>query len=56
MGMEGGHVIGNSLERLRAFRVEARDYVTEFRPLDGVGPAATRNDVVMLVGLSFVKP
>lgn len=51
-GSVGGEI---GVWRLR-LRVEARDYVTEFRPLDGAGPAATRNDVVMLIGLSFVKP
>ncbi|MEP6622023.1 MAG: hypothetical protein ABJE47_22060 [bacterium] len=32
-------------------RLEARDYVTGFKPLAGVGTADTRNDFVMMVGL-----
>lgn len=32
-------------------RIEARDYVTGFKPLAGVGAADTRNDFVMTVGL-----
>lgn len=32
-------------------RVEARDYVTGFKPLAGNGPAATRNDVAVMAGL-----
>jgi hypothetical protein len=34
-------------------RVEARDYVTRFKPLDGRGAANTRNDVVVMAGLLF---
>src|SRR5918992_1411401 len=34
-------------------RIEARDYVTGFKPLDGVGAADTRNDVVLVAGLRF---
>jgi hypothetical protein len=36
-------------------RVEARDYVSGFRPLMGAGQAATRNDVVVMVGLRFKR-
>jgi hypothetical protein len=36
-------------------RLEARDYVTGFRPLAGGGPSATRNDVVVMAGLRFVR-
>ncbi|MDB4914151.1 MAG: hypothetical protein JWM95_1795 [Gemmatimonadetes bacterium] len=32
-------------------RIEARDYVTGFKPLAGVGAPDTRNDVVMMVGV-----
>lgn len=34
-------------------RLEARDYVTGFRPLAGGGTSVTRNDAVVLVGLRF---
>jgi hypothetical protein len=34
-------------------RLEARDYVSGFRPLVGGGSARTRNDVVALLGLSL---
>jgi hypothetical protein len=32
-------------------RIELRDYVTRFKPLDGPGAVNTRNDVVVLAGL-----
>lgn len=32
-------------------RLEARDYVTGFKPLDGVGSTDTRNDVALMFGL-----
>jgi hypothetical protein len=35
-------------------RLEARNYVTGFKPLDGTGPSDTRNDVVVMAGLRFV--
>jgi hypothetical protein len=38
-----------------ALRLEARDYVSGFRPLLGGGRARTRNDVAALVGLSLRK-
>jgi len=34
-----------------ALRIEARDYVTGFKPLVGGGAADTRNDVVLMAGL-----
>lgn len=34
-------------------RVEARDYVSRFTPLGGVGTDVVRNDVALLVGLRF---
>jgi hypothetical protein len=36
-------------------RLEARDYVSGFRPLAGGGPSATRNDVVVMAGLRYVR-
>ena len=36
-------------------RVEARDYVSQFRPLIGAGQTATRNDVVVMVGLRIKR-
>ena len=36
-------------------RLEIRDYVSSFKPLAGSGKAATRNDVVIMLGLRFVK-
>ena len=35
-------------------RVEARDYLTRFKPLAGSGTADTRNDVVVMAGLRIV--
>jgi hypothetical protein len=37
-------------------RLEARDYLTGFRPLQGEGAADTRNDVALLFGLRLVMP
>jgi hypothetical protein len=34
-------------------RVEARDYLTGFTPLDGRGGSSARNDVVMMAGVRF---
>lgn len=34
-------------------RVEARDYLSGFRPLEGTGDADARNDITVLFGLSF---
>jgi len=36
-------------------RLEVRDNVSSFKPLAGGGKAATRNDVVIMLGLRFVK-
>jgi len=36
-------------------RLEVRDYVAGFKPLNGLGASSTRNDVVALVGLRFVS-
>jgi hypothetical protein len=34
-------------------RLEARDYVTGFKPLNGVGAARTGNDVILMAGVRF---
>jgi hypothetical protein len=36
-------------------RLEVRDYVTGFKPLNGGGTADTRNDVVVMTGLRFAR-
>lgn len=36
-------------------RLEVRDYVSSFKPLAGDRKAGTRNDLVVLLGLRFVK-
>jgi hypothetical protein len=36
-------------------RLEVRDNVSSFKPLAGGGKAATRNDVVVMLGLRFTK-
>jgi hypothetical protein len=36
-------------------RLEVRDYVSSFKPLVGDGKTATHNDVVVMLGLRFVK-
>lgn len=36
-------------------RLEVRDYLTGFKPLDGVGASDRRNDVVMLAGLRITR-
>ena len=36
-------------------RLEVRDYATGFKPLVGAGKSDARNDIVMMVGLSFKK-
>jgi len=43
----GGEI---GVRRVR-LRLEARDYLTGFKPLDGAGASRTGNDVVMMVGL-----
>ena len=55
-GAVGGEL---GVRRLR-LRLEARDYVTGFKPLGGAGTArartaAARNDVVVMAGLRFVR-
>lgn len=40
--------------RLRV-RLEARDYVSGFRPLNGDGPSERRNDIVLMAGLRLVR-
>jgi hypothetical protein len=46
-----GGEIGVSRVRIR---LEARDYVTGFKPLDGAGESRTGNDVVVMAGLRLV--
>ena len=46
--------VGGELGKGRVgLRIEARDYLTGFKPLDGRAGTATRNDVVVLAGLRF---
>jgi hypothetical protein len=47
----GGEV---GVRRVRV-RLEARDYVTGFKPLGGVGAARTGNDVVVMAGVRIVS-
>ena len=49
-GSAGGEL---GIRRVRV-RIEARDYVAGFKPLDGLGAARTGNDVVVTAGLRFV--
>ena len=42
------------VRRLR-LRLEARDYVTRFQPLQGGGTTAARNDVVVMAGLRYTR-
>jgi Outer membrane protein beta-barrel domain len=35
------------------FRIEARDYVSQFKPLTGTGDTKTRNDIGLAAGLSY---
>jgi hypothetical protein len=42
------------IRRVRV-RLEARDYVTGFKPLDGAGAARTGNDIVVMAGLRLVS-
>lgn len=35
------------------FRIEARDYVSQFKPLTGVGDTKTRNDIGLAAGFSY---
>jgi hypothetical protein len=50
-GAVGGEL---GVRRIR-LRVEARDYVTGFKPLTGGGAAVARNDVVVMAGLRFTR-
>jgi hypothetical protein len=50
-GSAGGEL---AIGRVRV-RVEARDYVTGFKPLTGNGAADTRNDVALMAGLRIVS-
>jgi len=50
-GSVGGEL---GVGRIR-LRLEARDYVTGFRPLAGEGAARSGNDVVLMGGLRFVR-
>lgn len=50
-GGAGGEL---GLHRVR-LRLEARNYVTGFKPLNGEGEGATRNDVVLLAGLRLAS-
>jgi hypothetical protein len=50
-GSVGGEL---GIRRIR-LRLEARDYVTGFKPLSGEGAARTGNDVVVMAGLRFVS-
>jgi hypothetical protein len=50
-----GSVGGELGTRRVRVRLEARDYVTGFKPLTGEGTARTRNDVVVMAGLRFVS-
>jgi hypothetical protein len=49
-----GSVGGDLGVRRIRLRLEARDYVSGFKPLDGTGTAVTGNDVALMVGLRFV--
>ncbi|HTE48003.1 MAG TPA: hypothetical protein VK636_22360 [Gemmatimonadaceae bacterium] len=48
-----GSVGGEFGVRRVRVRLEARDYVTGFKPLSGAGAARTGNDVVVMAGLRF---
>ena len=50
-GSAGGEL---GFRRVR-LRLEARSYVTGFKPLDGEGAGHTGNDVVVMAGLRFVR-
>ena len=50
-GSVGGEL---GVRRIR-LRLEARDYVTGFKPLSGAGAARTGNDVVVMAGLRIVS-
>jgi hypothetical protein len=50
-GSVGGEI---GIRRVRV-RLEARDYVSEFKPLVGAGESRTGNDVVVMAGLRLVS-
>jgi hypothetical protein len=50
-GSIGGEL---SVKRI-AIRLEARDYVAGFKPLNNTGAGRTGNDVVLMAGLRFVR-
>jgi hypothetical protein len=50
-----GAVGGEIGVRRVGIRVEARDYVSQFKPLVGAGKSSTRNDVVVMVGLRIKR-
>jgi hypothetical protein len=50
-GSVGGEL---GVRRVRV-RLEARDYVTAFKPLSGSGAARTGNDVVLMAGVRFAS-
>ena len=50
-GSIGGEL---GVRRVRV-RIEARDYVAGFKPLNGIGSARTGNDVVVMAGLRIVS-
>jgi hypothetical protein len=49
-----GSVGGELGYRRVQLRLEARDYVSSFKPLAGAGTGDTRNDVVLMAGLRIV--
>jgi hypothetical protein len=50
-GSAGGEL---RIRRARV-RIEVRDYLSGFKPLSGEGAGDTRNDVVLMAGLRFVR-
>ncbi|HEX4682308.1 MAG TPA: hypothetical protein VH277_06360, partial [Gemmatimonadaceae bacterium] len=50
-GSVGGEI---GVRRLRV-RLEARDYMTEFKPLRGHGTSRSANDVVLMAGLRLIS-
>jgi hypothetical protein len=53
----GGYVSAGGevgMSRVRV-RLEARDYVTRFRPFAGGGDTSLRNDIAWMIGLRFVR-
>jgi hypothetical protein len=55
-GIAGYGAVGGELGMGRVhLRLEVRDYVTRSEPVVGGGAAGTRNDVVAMVGLRYVR-